>query len=55
MFDERAAWTHHVFNLGEGDLQGDIEGSVCVLHGPQGAGVVLHQVVQELLSVAALS
>lgn len=54
MFDERVARTHHVFNLGEGDLQGDIEGSVCVLHRPQGAGVVLHQVVQKLLGVAAL-
>lgn len=55
MFDERAARTHHIFNLGEGDLQGDIEGSVCVLHGSQGAGVVLHQVIEELLSVVALS
>lgn len=55
MFDEREAWTHHVFDLGEGDLQGDIEGSVRVLHRPQGAGVVLHQVVQKLLSIVALS
>lgn len=47
--------THHVFNLREGDLQGDVESTVGVFYRPQGAGVILHQIIQELLGVATLS
>ena len=45
---------HHVLDLGQGDLQGDVQGLVRVLHRPQGVGVVLHQVGEQLLGVAAL-
>lgn len=55
MFDERRARTHHIFNLREGDLQGDVEGSVGVLYRPQGTGIILHQIIQKLLSIVALS
>lgn len=46
--------THHVLDLREGDLQGDVQSAVRVSYRPQGAGIILHQIVQELLGVAAL-
>lgn len=46
--------THHVFDLREGDLQGDVQSAVRVPYRPQGAGIILHQIFQELLGVAAL-
>lgn len=52
---ERRVRAHHVFDLREGDLQGDVESTVGVFHRPQGAGIILHQILQELLGVATLS
>lgn len=46
--------THHVLDLREGDLQGDVQSAVRVSYRPQGAGIILHQIVEELLGVAAL-
>lgn len=51
----RELHAHHVFDLREGDLQGDVESTVGVFHRPQGAGIILHQILQELLGVATLS
>lgn len=45
---------HHVDDLGQGDLQGDIERLLRVLGGPQGAGVVGEEVVEQLVGEAAL-
>lgn len=46
--------THHVFDLREGDLQGDVQSAVRVLYRPQRTGIILHQIIQELLGIAAL-
>lgn len=46
---------YHVNDLGESDLQCDINDMVCVLDRPQGIGVVGEQVSHQLLSVAAMS
>lgn len=47
--------THHVFDLGQCDLEGDIEGFISVFHGSQGIGVVLHQIIQKFASIMTLS
>lgn len=46
---------YHVNDLREGDLQRNIDDVVCVLHRPQGVGVVGEQVGHQLLSIAAVS
>lgn len=47
--------THHIFDLWQGDLQGDIEGVVCVLYRSQSVGVVLHQIIQKFAGIMTLS
>lgn len=47
--------THHIFDLWQGDLQGDIEGFVCVIYRSQSVGVVLHQVIQKFAGIMTLS
>lgn len=47
--------THHIFDLWQGDLQGDIEGFVCVLYRSQSVGVVLHQIIQKFAGIMTLS
>ncbi|KAG7224691.1 hypothetical protein INR49_011488 [Caranx melampygus] len=44
--------SYHVDDLGERDLQRDIDDVVSVLHRPQGVGVVGEQVIEQLLSEA---
>lgn len=46
---------YHVNDLGEGDLQSDIDDVIRVLHWPQGVGVVGEQVSHQLLSKATMS
>lgn len=46
---------YHVDDLGERDLQCDVDDVVGVLHRPQSAGVVGEQIVQQLLSETSLS
>lgn len=46
--------THHVDDLREGDLEGDVERPVRVFHGAQGAGVVGEEVVEQLVGEPAL-
>ena len=46
---------HHVLDLGQGDLQRDVQGLVRVLHRAESVGVVLHQVIQQLQSIPPLS
>lgn len=48
------AGAHHVDDLGQGDLQGDVERPVRVLRGAQGAGVVGEEVVEQLVGEPAL-
>lgn len=46
--------THHVNDLREGDLEGDVERPVGVFHGAQGAGVVGEEVVEQSVGEPAL-
>lgn len=47
--------THHVFNLWQCDLEGDVQGLICVFNRSQGIGIVLHQVIQKFAGVVTLS
>lgn len=51
----RTGYGYHVDDLGEGDLQSDIDDVIRVLHWPQGVGVVGEQVSHQLLSKATMS
>lgn len=52
---QRTGSGYHVNDLGEGDLQCDVDDVVCVLHWPQCVGVVGEQVSHQLLGVATVS
>lgn len=51
----RTGSCYHVDDLGEGDLQCDVDDVVGVLHWPQCVGVVGEQVSHQLLGVATVS
>lgn len=52
---EMTGSAYHVDDLGEGDLQGDIDDVIRVLHWSQCVGVVGEQVIHQLLSKASMS
>ncbi len=53
--DRQSGYDYHVDDLGESDLQCDVDNVVSVLHWPQSIGVVREQVSHQLLSIATMS